>query len=99
MDKELKAKWVEALRSGSYKQATTYLYDSHDGGFCCLGVLGCVLGIPSKAMEGASEITTMPYRFVYDAGVSEDTARKLAMEMNDSGVPFAQIADYIEANL
>jgi hypothetical protein len=37
MDTTLKAKWVEALRSGKYQQGQGYL--QKDGKFCCLGVL------------------------------------------------------------
>jgi hypothetical protein len=34
---EIKARWVQALRSGEYKQGQGYL--SQGGRFCCLGVL------------------------------------------------------------
>lgn len=37
MDIELKSKWVDALRSGNFKQGAGYL--EHDGKHCCLGVL------------------------------------------------------------
>lgn len=37
MNPEVKAKWLEALRSGDYQQTTERLQDC--GGFCCLGVL------------------------------------------------------------
>lgn len=37
MNQQIKARWVEALRSGKYGQTSSYLYDSQ--GFCCLGVL------------------------------------------------------------
>jgi hypothetical protein len=40
MDAELKAKWVAALRSGSYKQTHGQLV-KHDA-YCCLGVW-CVI--------------------------------------------------------
>ncbi len=44
MQKELKTKWIEALRSGEYHQATGLLRSENtvDGspmGYCCLGVL------------------------------------------------------------
>jgi hypothetical protein len=46
MNAEIKARWVDALRSGDFKQGTEYLVstDEDDGGrkFCCLGVL-CVI--------------------------------------------------------
>ena len=38
MNSEIKAKWLQALRSGEYKQ-TRYTLRSCNGGFCCLGVL------------------------------------------------------------
>ena len=37
MIKEVKDKWVAALRSGDYQQTKEFLQDSD--GFCCLGVL------------------------------------------------------------
>lgn len=43
MNKELKPKWLKALRSGEYKQSRETLKD--DNGFCCLGVL-CDLTYP-----------------------------------------------------
>lgn len=36
---EVKAKWLEALRSGKYKQTQDVLYSPETKGFCCLGVL------------------------------------------------------------
>jgi len=44
---DVKAKWVEALRSGEYPQAQNALvvYSEHEPlGYCCLGVLGAVCG-------------------------------------------------------
>lgn len=38
MEKDLKKKWIKALESGKYKQATEELCDPH-GAMCCLGVL------------------------------------------------------------
>jgi len=37
MNPRIKKKWLEALRSGEYKQTTETLRD--ENGFCCLGVL------------------------------------------------------------
>lgn len=37
MNPEWKARWMNALRSGEYKQSTGHL--RNDYGFCCLGVL------------------------------------------------------------
>jgi hypothetical protein len=52
MDKDIKTKWIAALRSGEYKQTTGVLarmhYSSPDGSqlhHCCLGVLCEVVGL------------------------------------------------------
>lgn len=38
MNTQIKEKWIEALRSGRYKQGKLRLRDN-DNNFCCLGVL------------------------------------------------------------
>lgn len=38
MDKQIKKLWVDALRSGEYRQAR-YRLRTRQNGFCCLGVL------------------------------------------------------------
>lgn len=43
MDPELKAKWLEALRSGKYEQGIRVL-KTKEGKFCCLGVLCDISG-------------------------------------------------------
>lgn len=48
MDSSLKQKWVRALRSGKYKQATGAL--RNEDGFCCLGVL-CDVYDPDKWVQ------------------------------------------------
>lgn len=48
---ELHRKWIEALRSGEYKQGSgQYCSRSYDGtdSYCCLGVLADVAGIEKK---------------------------------------------------
>lgn len=41
MPKDMKQRWIDALRSGEYKQAQGAL--EKDGGYCCLGVLQMVV--------------------------------------------------------
>ncbi len=53
MDSNLKTKWIEALRSGEYSQATEKLHDENNGGYCCLGVLCKVMG--AEFGPGATE--------------------------------------------
>lgn len=54
LDPEFKKKWVEALRSGKYRQATGQLYDHHGGdipAMCCLGVAEHILGTSLEDMD------------------------------------------------
>lgn len=112
MNPEIKAKWVEALRSGEYKQARIRLRTAD--GFCCLGVL-CDL----HARETKGEWVERRASFFYDgqrvflpqkvadwAGLAGLDPVVLAggrshhlSKLNDVGTPFSAIADYIEREL
>jgi hypothetical protein len=105
MDAELKAKWLEALRSGKYDQTSGQLRDGNC--FCCLGVL-CDIFNP-KGWDGAEwiygegpdeshETGVLPRSFRVRCAIEGDIEARL-IEMNDDGVPFSRIADYIEAKL
>jgi hypothetical protein len=39
MNPEIKTRWIEALRSGDYKQGKSILHNIYTDEFCCLGVL------------------------------------------------------------
>lgn len=99
MDATLKTKWVAALRSGNYKQGRLFLEDQ-EGGYCCLGVLCVVLGEPTFAdrPDFGSDFYSVAYQPVRNLLDNDETLRTLA-RLNDSGQSFAQIADYIDANL
>lgn len=49
LNKNVKKKWVEALRSGDFVQGTKAL--KNDGKFCCLGV-ACEIGLATRAESG-----------------------------------------------
>jgi hypothetical protein len=96
MDAKLKAKWIKALRSGEYKQGKTFLYKANEEAYCCLGVLCAINGVSRTKME--SECTTDIVWF--DSGLAKETRSLLGDVMNDQeGKSFAEIADWIEANL
>lgn len=104
MDAELKAKWIDALRSGEYKQARATLRDN-SGAYCCLGVLCKVAGIELNT-EGRFPASENSYKPIFELIGSED-ASKQCSSRNDGSVyggvgrrwTFSEIADYIEANL
>jgi hypothetical protein len=92
MDAEIKAEWLQALRSGKYPQGREWLH--HHDRYCCLGVLQAIRPALSRSQYGQliddSEAAEM--------GLSHDNQTQLA-DMNDGGADFGKIADYIEANL
>lgn len=108
MNPELKAKWVEALRSGKYTQTDAFLRRGDE--YCCLGVLCDISG---KAQWGS--ISDYVNIFVPGGGLSDTSGTLLESftdsiglprsvhdelyTMNDEGKTFPEIADYIEANL
>jgi hypothetical protein len=91
MDAELKEKWVDALRSGKYKQTQYRLKDRC--GYCCIGVGFLVAtGKQPKRMDSTAPAAKA-------LGLGDEYWPKL-VDMNDfDGKNFSEIADYIEQNL
>lgn len=114
MTPELKARWVEALRSGEYKQGKGALKGQDHCGtmrYCCLGVLAEVAGMRGIRDHEWGDDTKFvaTYRFggssamlssdhLASMRLAEPTAVRLA-QMNDGGDSFDKIADKIEADL
>lgn len=114
MKPEIAKLWVDALRSGEFKQTTKCLEDKN--GNCCLGVLcriainqGLNLKIKRLALTRFGEemkSQVPPEEVTKWAGLHDDNPdvvnegrqRSLA-ELNDNGRTFAEIADIIEANV
>jgi len=106
---ELKAKWLEALRSGKYDQTSGHLRDGNS--FCCLGVLCNIFNEAGwdrsegpyewsfgEGPDERREVGVLPSNFRNTYGIDSGTETRL-IEMNDDGVPFSRIADYIEVKL
>lgn len=113
---EFKARWLAALRDGSYRQGRMALrkpVNDHAWSYCCLGV-ACDLTRPEEwrgdELDGYDEFPPPAVRrewfvrptdmgdFTFDA-ITLRIQEELA-DMNDGrGQAFAQIADWIEANL
>jgi hypothetical protein len=111
MNPEIKARWLEALRSRRYKQTSGCLRDSE--GFCCLGVL-CDVVAPDLGLKWekgksarldfsiAGSHVTLPLEVVEAAGVSGIGVLPFGgnlSHLNDNGHTFAMIADVIEKEL
>ena len=110
MNQEYKTKWLEALRSGEYKQGMAYL--CRDNKFCCLGVLYDIAtknepekyqwngNVPNIDPMGG---VCLPPTFAEEiniglGGYIKELDRSL-WYMNDHGDTFMEIADIIEKYL
>jgi len=111
MDAQLKAKWVETLRSGEFAQTRGKLfrgegYDYLPAGYCCLGVLakiqGCELVSENHKIFLNDKEVPNPQGEVLPESLR---GRMSAADMiflaskNDAGKSFDWLADYIEKNL
>ena len=103
MKRELKTKWIEALRSGNYKQGTSHLRTIDDC-YCCLGVLADV-NKETWTVRKHNNVYEIQEMFGYslpknyEKMLSSEDQGSL-MQMNDTdGYRFDEIADWIEANV
>lgn len=87
MERELKKKWVEALRSGKYQKGTGYL-ERHDiSGTrlnCCLGVLCQVMEIPSKVDGNSIRKGDGIVEFTFPTMYSVNLPERAEMEFSDA---------------
>lgn len=95
LTKEQKATWVAALRSGDYEQCRGEL-KNREGAYCCLGVAHEVLVGP---IEYGSIAYAALEPLVGRSLTREDPAGALVYLNDSQGKSFAEIADYVEANL
>lgn len=92
--KAVKAKWLNALRSGKYQQGKEEL-GSAKKGYCCMGVFCVANRIRFKSTDTGN--LTGPKKLLN--AMSKKT-RNVLWQMNDEDEKsFAQIADWIEVNL
>lgn len=104
-------KWVEALRSGEYKQGEEALRNGDR--FCCLGV-ACDLfrknttkgeWVNEEFLGQSTVLPTLVRDWLglgsttgnYDGSVEKGDYADCLMGRNDNGASFAEIADTIEA--
>ena len=96
MKSAVKAKWCKALKSGKYRQGEGALYEN--GRYCCLGVLRTLMPKEFQQDSKVDENGTLNSKQLSWAGLHHSTQDNLA-EMNDCGIKFKAIADYIEKRL
>lgn len=111
LPKEFGKKWINALRSGEYKQGKDNLYNGCE--YCCLGVAGKLCGVPDLEMKDNGELRDVSiyseqqgdYYSVTDIFdvpveiVDTDLVKEL-INLNDAeNKSFPEIADWIEKNV
>lgn len=89
MKPELKTKWIDELRSGKHAQCRQVLARGDER--CALGVLVHEVLGQARPHDWRDRLERL-----YDL---RDEQIFVIGDMNDSGQSFAEIADYIEANL
>lgn len=110
MDAQLKQKWLEALRGGQYEQGFGELCAQTTNGleYCCLGVLAEVAGIERSNLFNNDHLSRIgrddllgPWGtyFISNDPTTHATLQQKLAGMNDADQSFAQIADWIEANI
>lgn len=99
MKADLKARWIEALRSGKYQQGEGNL--KKDGRLCCLGVLREVAD-PSDTESHRGHGSVLSDAQCQRLGLPYHQMVPLWHRNDGDGMdkqPFSQIADWIEANV
>ncbi len=103
MKKDIAIRWVEALRSGNYGQASFRLKD--DDKYCCLGVL-CEITQDQHAwrfrentliLDEQAEYEVLPLLLREAFGITSNQQDDFTLMNDDTGLSFVQIADYIQA--
>jgi hypothetical protein len=104
-DQDFKKSWIEALRSGKYREGRGFFLKENDA-FCPLGVACEVKQLRWSSGHGGY-VFAGPYDWPYVSnslpppnwyGLTNDDMLKL-VDMSNIGVPFPVIAAWIEENL
>ena len=98
---ERRKAWVEALRSGEYKQEKYQMYNPISGGYCCLGV-GYKLAtneIPPTVGSAGYFLVKDYYGLTDGLGKYGENCEKALFLHNDTDeLNFNEIADIIESS-
>ena len=110
MKKDIKKKWIDALRSGKFKQGSGELCNMESNKYCCLGVLceitrqdnphikrtkeGHYSLHKKDSVDGQLDDAMLTY-----FGIDDEIQNELIDMNDDRDKSFKQIADYIKENL
>lgn len=104
MTKEIKAKFLEALRSGDYKQHTGQLRDWNSNKYCCLGIYCLVRGLQISD-DGRQVVGNEEDKYPllnYDPlneELGQENVRQMYVLNDREKKSFAEIADWVEENI
>lgn len=103
MKRELRDKWIEALRSDRFDQTSGTL--ERDGAYCCLGVLCVVaeeIGFAKAARGHCNDPNRLKGAYLKAQPVNDqvgDFDDKLVALNDDQRLSFPQIATWIEKHI
>lgn len=106
LEKAFAEKWIKALRSGKFKQGNDYLFEKVTDSYCCLGV-ACKITMPGANINhtpfiDAIRVANKLYNKIPKLLRGNAKENKFVAEvsgMNDNGISFNEIADWIEENV
>ncbi len=105
LPKEFATKWLEALRSGEYKQGQEVLcsFTKEEVTYCCLGVAGHICGLSNEDLLNRVVFdfelakAKLPQQLIGESFHNDLVG--ILTNMNDiQNQSFSEIADWIEAN-
>ncbi len=89
--------WVDALRSGKYRQARDTWYNPEENSFCCLGVLGILELEEVNSFTRSGDFNDAVCPLFNHSYVNRNEVFDQLVELNDNGLySFEQIADWLE---
>ena len=108
MNQELKERWIRALKSGAFKQAQCSLINETGDAYCCLGVMGILLGLGNNRLRtmrystpGTERVNIndkLSMRILKRIGLTVKQQNTLA-DINDYNEGFYAVIRYIEENI
>lgn len=94
--------WVNALRSGDFKQCCGVLCCTYSQSYCCLGVAAELFDLKTddnQTLDGSEYENVLGLNGPCgEIDSNDDSVAENLASMNDDGKTFVEIADFIEAN-